>query len=109
MDECWLRVFEFCRDIPCQSEVRVLIYSTRDEAMYIRGFAKYLGERIGEGWRSLNRGEMNFSDIIALASAATLSHVRALADRGRTHESLNPKVAFAWFMVICREILETLR
>ncbi len=29
--------------------------------------------------------------------------------RDHTHESLKPNVAFAWLMVICREILETLR
>ena len=27
----------------------------------------------------------------------------------RTHESLNPKVAFAWLRVICRDIFEMLR
>ena len=40
---------------------------------------------------------------------------RTLRDRGgiggtrSAHESLKPNVAFAWLMVICREILETLR
>lgn len=48
MDEGWFGVFQFCCDIPCQSEIRILVNGARNEARDARISAKDLGERVGK-------------------------------------------------------------
>lgn len=43
--------------------------------------------------------------MLSLSICMLASDENGLSDA--THESLNPKVAFAWFIVICLEILDT--
>lgn len=47
-------VLELCSDIPCQSEIWILIYPLRYQAVNIGIIAKDMGERVREGWCSLD-------------------------------------------------------
>lgn len=63
-------VFEFLGHIPSQAEIRILVDRARNQAGYVRVSAKYLRERVGEGWSSLDGCKVNLANIIpALESA----------------------------------------
>ena len=64
MQEGGFGVFKFCGDVTRESEVRVLVDSTGDKARDVRCRAVYLRERIGEGRCSLDRGEVDFTDVV---------------------------------------------
>jgi hypothetical protein len=48
MDESWLLVLEFLGDIPGETEVRVLVDSTWDQAGDVANDTEDMGEAVGE-------------------------------------------------------------
>jgi hypothetical protein len=64
VDERWLRVFEFLRNVTRKPEVRVLIDRAGDEAWDIGDFAENVREGVREGRSGLDGTEMNFADVV---------------------------------------------
>ena len=65
MDQGRFRIFELRSYVSSQTEIWVLVYRTWDETGYVRDGTKYLREGVGEGWCSLDSGEVDFPNIIA--------------------------------------------
>lgn len=106
MQQSGLGIFEFRGNITGKTEIWILINCTRDEWWNIGYGAEDLREGVWEGWGRLNGSEVNFTDIVSRES----NDYEWRADSVYfTYESLKPNVAFAWLMVICLEILDTLR
>ena len=59
-----LRILELDGNIPCQSEIRVLINGARNETGDICCGAKNLRERVGERCSSLDSSEVDFAYIV---------------------------------------------
>ena len=58
-----LRILELDGDIPCQSEIRVLVNGARNETGDICCGAENLRERVRERCSSLNSSEVDFAYI----------------------------------------------
>ena len=113
MQKSWLGILELLCDIPCEAEIWILVNCAWDQARDVGRIAKDVGERIREGRGGLDRRKVNLANVIA-AGCPRPAFVQVLFDDPMrknfgTHESVNPKVDFAWLHVICRDILETLR
>lgn len=65
VDQGRFRIFELRSYVSSQTEIWVLVYRTWDETGYVRDGTKYLREGVGEGWCSLDSGEVDFPNIIA--------------------------------------------
>ena len=99
VNQSGFRVFELRGDISSQTEVWVLVDRTRDETGYIRDRTEYLREGVGEGWRGLDGGKVDFTNVVARGMDKQIS-IRYKRWDPSTHESLKPKVALACEMVI---------
>lgn len=65
MDEGGFRVFELDGNVSRQTEVRVLVDSTGDEARDIGACTEDMWEGVREGRGCLDRAEVNLADVIA--------------------------------------------
>lgn len=64
VQEGGFRILELDSNITRQPEVGVLVDSAGDQARNVGSSAKDLRERIREGWRGLDRCEVDFADIV---------------------------------------------
>lgn len=64
MNEGWLGILEFLRDITCKPEVRVLVDRAWYKAWDIGDFTKNVREGVRKGRCGLDGTEMNFPDVI---------------------------------------------
>lgn len=65
MDQRRLGILELHGDVSRQAEIRVLVYRAWDEARNVALRAEDVWERVGEGRCSLDRGKVNFTDVVA--------------------------------------------
>ena len=65
MDQGRFGVFELRCHVSGQTEVWVLVYRTWDERGHVRYGTEYLREGVGEGWSSLDGGEVDFPNVIS--------------------------------------------
>ena len=96
MQERRFGVFELLCNIACEAEVWILVDGAGDEAGDVGYGAEYLGEGVLECRCGLDRGKVDFADVVSVV--LEVSNNRPA--RSGTHESVNPKVAFAWLYVI---------
>ena len=64
MDQRWLLVLESLSAFSRETEVRILVDSTRDQTGNVGFGAEDLRERRGERGRGLNRNKVPFADVV---------------------------------------------
>jgi hypothetical protein len=60
MDQSGFLIVQFPRHIPGQAEIRILIYSTRDQTGNVCTLTEYMGKRVGKGRSCLHGNKRYF-------------------------------------------------
>ena len=64
MDQRGFLVLELLCNIPCKSEVGILVDSTWNQAGFVGRSAKNMRERVREAWSTLDSCEVDFPDVV---------------------------------------------
>jgi hypothetical protein len=64
VDKCGFRILQLLGNVACQTEIRILVDRTGDQARDVGHGAENLRERVGEGWCCLDRCEVDLADVI---------------------------------------------